>query len=258
VADAAGRIVAEVGHGNRKDVRNAVEAARAAAGGWARATAHLRAQVLYYLGENLALRTDELAARLAALTGTARAGAAREVARAVDRCFTWAAWADKHDGRVHATPMRNVTLAMHEPVGVVGVAAPEGPPLLGFLSAVLPLVALGNTVVAVPSGRWPLPALDCYQLFDTSDLPGGVVNLVSGPPAELVPVLAAHDDVDGLWYFGPAEGGGEVERLAAGNMKRTWVDRVEGRDWFDDADGAGPEFLHEATQVKNIWVPYGA
>ncbi|MBS1241468.1 MAG: aldehyde dehydrogenase, partial [Gemmatimonadetes bacterium] len=130
--------------------------------------------------------------------------------------------------------------------------------LLGFLSAILPPVAVGNAVVAIPSERWPVLATDCCQLFDTSDVPGGVINLVTGARDELAGVLAAHDDVDGIWYWGTREGGVAVERLSAGNMKRTWVDEGQGRDWLDEADGEGEEFLREATQVKNIWIPYGA
>ena len=255
VVDAAGRRIGEVGQGNRKDVRNAVEAARKAAG-WARATAHNRAQVLYYIAENLAARADEFGRRLAEADGDAAAGAA-EVARAIERIYTYAAWADKYDGRVHHTPFRNVTLAMPEPIGVLGVVCPEAPALLGFVSSVLPAVAMGNTVVAVPSARAPLVATDLYQVLDTSDLPGGVINIVTGLPDELAPVLAAHDEVDGLWYFGTAAGSTEVERLSAGNMKRTWVDYGRGRDWSDGREGEGEEFLEQATQVKNIWVPYG-
>ncbi|MEZ4588966.1 MAG: aldehyde dehydrogenase family protein [Gemmatimonadales bacterium] len=257
VRDAAGRVVAEVGAGNRKDVRNAVEAAIKAQPGWARATAHLRAQVLYFLGENLSIRSSELAADLRRWCGLSAKEARNEVAAAVERCFWYAAWADKYDGRVHATPFRNVTIQMNEPIGTMGVVAPEAPALLGFLSVVLPPLAMGNAVVAVPSERWPLLALDCYQLFDTSDLPPGVVNLVSGGRDELAAVLAAHDGVDGLWYFGSALGSAEVERLSAGNMKRTWVDRGIARDWLGP-DGADAELLREATQVKSIWVPYGA
>ncbi|MGE0552503.1 MAG: aldehyde dehydrogenase family protein [Gemmatimonadales bacterium] len=257
VRDAAGRVVAAVGAGNRKDVRNAVEAAIKAQPGWARATAYLRAQVLYYLGENLSIRSRELAADLRRWCGHSAKEARSEVATAVERCFWYAAWADKYDGRVHATPFRNVTIQMNEPIGVMGVVAPETPALLGFLSVVLPPLAMGNAVVAVPSERWPLLALDCYQLFDTSDLPAGVVNLVSGSRGELAAVLAAHDGVDGVWYFGSPEGSAEVERLSAGNMKRTWVDRGIARDWLG-RDGADAELLREATQVKNIWVPYGA
>jgi aldehyde dehydrogenase (NAD+) len=176
---------------------------------------------------------------------------------AVQRTFSYAAWADKYDGAVHHTPYRNVTLAMPEPIGVLGVVAPEEWPLLGFLSTVLPPIALGNTVVAIPSGLAPLVATDLYQVLDTSDVPGGVVNIVTGDPDELARVLAAHDDVDGIWYFGNVETSAEVERLSAGNMKRTWVDLGEPRDWSDAQRGEGEEFLEQATQIKNIWIPYG-
>jgi aldehyde dehydrogenase (NAD+) len=255
VHGADGQVLGEVGHGNRKDVRNAVEAAHKAAG-WAKQTAHGRAQVIFYVAENLAARADEFARRIAQMTGDADA-AAREVEASIRRLYCWAAWADKFDGQVHATPMRNVTLAMHEPIGVIGVACPTEAPLLGFVSTVFPAVAMGDTVVAVPSERHPLAATDFYQVLDTSDVPGGVINIVTGRRDELAETLAAHDDVDAVWYWGSAEGSGTVERLSAGNMKRTWVDHGRGRDWFDARQGEGREFLRHATQVKNIWVPYG-
>jgi aldehyde dehydrogenase (NAD+) len=150
-----------------------------------------------------------------------------------------------------------VTLAMPEALGVVGVVCPDAAPLLGFVSLVAPLVATGNAVVAVPSERWPLVVTDLYQVLDTSDVPGGVINIVTGRRAELSPVLAAPDDVDGLWYFGADGGSAEVERLSAGNMKRTWVDYGTARDWTNAEQGEGRDFLRHATQVKNIWVPYG-
>ncbi|HET7321643.1 MAG TPA: aldehyde dehydrogenase family protein, partial [Longimicrobiaceae bacterium] len=223
--------------------------------GWARATGHNRAQVLYYIAENLAARADEFSRRLGQLTG---GDGAREVELSIERLYTYAAWADKYDGRVHHTPFRNVTIAMPEPIGVMGIACPDEAPLLGFVSTVMPAIALGNTVVAVPSETAPLAATDFYQVLDTSDVPGGVVNIVTGRRDELTEVLAAHDDVDGMWYFGTAEGSALVERLSAANMKRTWVGYGRDRDWFSAEQGEGEEFLRHATQVKNIWVPYGA
>ncbi|HET7230944.1 MAG TPA: aldehyde dehydrogenase family protein [Longimicrobium sp.] len=255
VRGADGRLIGEVGLGNRKDVRNAVEAAHKAAG-WAKQTGHNRAQILYYLAENLAARSDEFARRIAALTGD-EGGAAREVEATIRRLYTYGAWADKYDGDVHATPFRMVTLAMKEPIGVVGVACPDEAPLLGFVSLVAPLIAMGNTVVAIPSERWPLAATDFYQVLDTSDVPGGVINIVTGKRDELAQTLAGHDDVDSMWYFGGAEGSEMVERLSAGNMKRTFVDYGRARDWLNVQQGEGAEFLREATHVKNIWVPYG-
>ncbi|HEX6643755.1 MAG TPA: aldehyde dehydrogenase family protein [Gemmatimonadales bacterium] len=254
VHDASGAIAGEVGKGNRKDIRNAVEAAQKATA-WTRGTAHARAQVLYFIGENLAARADEFRRRLRQLTGDR--SAAREVDRAIERVFGAAAWADKWDGAVHHTTFRNVTLAMPEALGVIGVVCPADAPLLAFVSAVMPAVALGNRVVAIPSADVPLLATDFYQVLETSDVPAGVINIVTGDPDELGAVLAAHDDVDGMWHFGSAAGAAEVERLSAGNMKRTWVDYGMPRDWHDDEQGAGREFLEHATQVKNIWVPYG-
>jgi aldehyde dehydrogenase (NAD+) len=254
VFGADGRRHGEVGRGNRKDIRNAVEAAHAAQPKWGGATAHLRAQVLYYLGENLAARQAEFAARLATLTGDATA-AAVEIEASVRRCFTWAAWADKYDGAVHHTPLRNVTLAMPEPLGVIGIRCPDEAPLLGLLSTVLPAIAMGNAVVAIPSTTAPLLATDLYQVLETSDVPGGVVNLVTGTITELLAPLASHDDVDACWCFGTQVEAAEVERLSTGNLKRTWTESWL-RDWA--ADGEGTEFLRQATQVKNIWVPYGA
>jgi aldehyde dehydrogenase (NAD+) len=255
VVGAGGVTVGEVGLGNRKDIRNAVEAAHKASG-WAKGTAHNRAQVIYYLAENLAARADEFTRRIAALTGD-EAGAAREVELSIRRLYTYGAWADKWDGAVHSTPFRNVTLAMHEPIGVLGIACPDEAPLLGFVSLVAPAIAVGNTVVVIPSERHPLAATDFYQVLDTSDVPGGVVNIVTGKRDELSETLAGHDDVDSVWYFGGAEGSTMVERLSTGNMKRTFVTYGRGRDWENPEQAEGPEFLRQATHVKNIWVPYG-
>ncbi|MDX2208534.1 MAG: aldehyde dehydrogenase family protein [Gemmatimonadales bacterium] len=249
-----GQLLGDVGHGNRKDIRNAVEAAHAAAGGWSRATAHLRAQVLYYLGENLSAREGEFGERLRQVTG---ASGTAEVEAAIRRCFSYAAWADKYDGAVHHTPWRNVTLAMPEPMGVIGIVAPDEAPLLGFLSLVLPAIAMGNTVVAVPALGGSLLATDLYQVLETSDLPGGVVNIVTGPHNGLLAPLAGHDDVDAVWVHATRAAATEAERLSTGNLKRTWTEWTE-RNWLDQRAGEGPEFLRQATQVKNIWVPYGA
>jgi aldehyde dehydrogenase (NAD+) len=251
-----GALVGEVGDGNRKDVRDAVEAARVAAG-WGAIAAHTKAQILYYVAENLEARADELARRLVAMTGSSRAQADREVQATVSRLFSYGAWTDKFEGRVHNPPMRNVTIAMHEPIGVVGITCPDDAPLLSFVSLVAPAIAAGNTVVVIPSERHPLCATDLYQVFDTSDLPGGVVNIVTGERDGLTKVLAAHDRVDAYWYVGPKPGSKQVEELSVGNMKRTWVNNGLRRDWFSREQGEGREFLRHAVQVKNIWVPYG-
>jgi aldehyde dehydrogenase (NAD+) len=253
-----GRLVGEVGEGNRKDIRDAVEAAHAAAS-WGLATAHTRAQVLYFIAENLEPRTREFAQRIVAMTGRPLRQAQREVRQAIARLFTFAAWADKHDGMVHSVhvPHRDLTIAIHEPVGVIGIVCPDESPLLALASLVGAAIAMGNTTVVVPSQAHPLAATDLYQVFDTSDLPGGVVNIVTGSRDDLAKVLAQHDDVDALWYFGSAEGSAMVEFESATNMKRTWVNYGRPYDW--SAPWAeGEMILRHAVQVKNIWVPYGA
>jgi aldehyde dehydrogenase (NAD+) len=257
VYDARGRLVGEVGEGNRKDVRNAVEAARGAAK-WAEQTGHNRAQILYYIAENLSARADEFARRLTATTAAAAAAAQAEVEATIERLFTYAAWADKYDGAVHATPFRNVTLAVPEPIGVIAIVCPDENPLLACIAPLAAAISMGNTVVLVPSERHPLSATDLYQVFDTSDLPGGVVNIVTGARDTLAKVLAEHNDVDAIWYFGGIEGSATVERLSVSNLKQTWVGYGEPREWLHPAPGESEIFLRHATQVKNIWVPYGA
>jgi aldehyde dehydrogenase (NAD+) len=251
VIDPSGEQVGEVGEGNRKDIRNAVEAARAAAG-WAETTAYNRAQVLYFVAENLAAREREFSDRLAQMTGFA--GEA-EVAASIASLFTFAAMADKWDGAVHHTPLRNVTLAMPEAVGTIGIACPDEAPLLGFVALVAPAIAMGNTVIAIPSQAHPLGVTDLYQVLDTSDLPAGVVNIVTGGRDQVVPTLAAHADVDAIWHFGPVGDAAAVEKASAGNLKQTWVWHGEPIDWYARDHH---EALRHATQIKNIWVPYGA
>jgi len=250
----AGKLLGEAPLGNRKDIRNAVEAARAASG-WAKTSAHNRAQVIYYIAENMIQRRDEIARRLAAAVGEEQA--AVETDLSIDRIFTYAAWADKYDGHVHHPPGRNIAIAMPEPVGTIGILAPTEAPLLGLLSLVLPAIAVGNTVVAVPSETYPLILGDLYQLLDTSDLPGGVVNLVAGKPAELGKTLAEHDGVEAIWCFRSNEEAAMVRAASIGNMKQVWTNDGHEYDWFNPAQAEGRWFLQHATQVKNIWVPYG-
>ena len=256
VFSVSGQRLGEVGTGNRKDIRNAVAAARAA-DGWSSATPHRRAQALYYLAENLSTRADEFAARLVRLTEVAAGSARAEVDAAVSRLFAYGAWADKYEGTVHVPPLRGVALATVEPIGVVGVVCPDEAPLLSFVSLLAPLLAMGNRTVIVPSETHPLIATDFYQVLETSDLPGGVVNIVTGPAESLMQTLARHDDVDALWVFGAASLSRDAERLSVGNLKRTLVDHGLATDWQDGAAAEGAPFLRNATQVKNIWILYG-
>ncbi|QGZ64987.1 aldehyde dehydrogenase family protein [Paraburkholderia acidisoli] len=250
-----GAWVGEVGAGSRKDVRDAVAAARGAQK-WTQMSAHGRAQVLYYLAENLSARAEEFARQLMRRAGHDARDAEREVEAAIDRLFGYAAWADKFDGAVHAPPLRGVALAMHEAIGVVGVACPDEAPLLAFVSLVAPALAMGNRVVALASEANPLALTDFYQVVETSDVPAGALNILTGERAAMLPALAKHDDVDALWCFGSAQDSALVERESVGNLKRTFVDHGRQFDWFERAS-AGVPFLRHAVQVKNIWIPYG-
>jgi aldehyde dehydrogenase (NAD+) len=254
VRAADGRLLGEAPLGNRKDIRNAVEAAHKASG-WAKTTAHNRAQVLYYIAENLSLRGEEIARGLAAVVGEAQAAA--EVSLGIERIFSYASWADKFDGAVHNPPFRNVALAMNEPLGTVGIICPNQAPLLGFLSLVMPVLAAGNAAVVVPSETYPLVAAELYQVFDTSDLPGGAVNIVTGYTSQLLKTLAEHDDVDAIWCFTDEASAVAAKTYSVGNLKQVFTNEGRAIDWFDVQQGEGRWFLQHATQVKNIWVPYG-
>ena len=247
-----GGLLGHVGLSNRKDIRNAVEAAHAAKG-WAKTTGHTRAQILYYIAENLSARADEFARRLRDMTGSRGDD---EVEASIERLFTYAAWADKYDGAAKGVPLRGVALAMNEPCGVIGALCPDDMPLLGLISVMAPAIAMGNTCVLVPSEPFPLAATDFYQVLETSDVPGGVVNIITGAHAELAKPLAGHLDVDAVWSFSSAPVSTVIEAESAGNLKRTWVNNGRARDWFGTA-GEGRAFLRQATEVKTIWIPYG-
>lgn len=249
-----------VGEGSRKDIRNAVEAAFKA-NSWSKTSGHNRAQILFYLAENLTYRRDEFCRRLIIAGDTdisqaqAQAQAEQEFDTSIERLFTYAAWADKYDGAVHQPPLRGVALAMNEPVGIIGIGCPDSAPLLAFVSLLAPAIAMGNRVVIVPSEKAPLIATDFYQVLETSDMPAGVVNIVTGNKDSLLKVLADHDQVESIWYYGSSEGSKMVELASAANLKRTWVNDGKEFDWFEQ--GNEKKFLRAACEIKNIWIPYG-
>lgn len=256
VLSSSGHYVGDVSIGNRKDIRNAVEAAHACKG-WASKTGHAKAQVIYYIAENLIQRREEFATRITQMTHQKMKDALQEVDLSIERLYTYAALADKYDGRVHHTVHSNVTIAMPEAIGVMGIVCPDDYPLLGFISTVIPAICMGNSTVVIPSEKAPFSATDFYQILETSDVPAGLINIVTGAKNELTEVLAKHYDVDGLWYFGDQAGSELVEQQAAENMKRTWVNYGLYRNWLDKTQGEGQDFLRRASQIKNIWIPYG-
>ncbi len=249
-----GKNSALLGHASqasRKDLRNAVEAAHAAKN-WSKTTGHLRAQILYYIGENLNARSDEFAKRLDAMQG-GKTGI-KEVDAAIQSLFTYAAWADKYDGQVHGVPIRGVALAMKEPVGVIGALCPHEMPLLGLVATMAPAIAMGNCIILCASEAFPLAATDFVQVLETSDVPAGVVNILTGPHKDLTNPIARHMDIDAVWSFSDPALDAPIEAGSASNLKRTWVQNGNAVDWHTtDAK----RFLQAATEVKNIWVPYG-
>jgi aldehyde dehydrogenase (NAD+) len=249
-----GELVGEAPLGSRKDIRNAVEAAHAAAK-WGKMSGHGRAQVLYFFAENLEQRHDEVVAKLGAFVGAEQAE--REVQATIERVFSYAGWCDKYEGAVHQpAAAKMIALAMKEPVGVIGILAPEEAPLLGLMSLVLPAIAMGNTVVAVPSETRATLMAELYQVLDTSDVPAGVVNLVAGKAMELGKTLAEHDDVDAVWSFRDEAASAMVKAASVGNLKQVFSNDGHGVDWFSK-QAEGRRWLRHATQVKNVWVPYG-
>ena len=247
-----GQLITHAGLGNRKDVRNAVEAA-ANSKAWSQMNAYQRQQVMYFMAENLSYRKQEFADRLVAF-GHSKKQAETEVETSIQRLSYYAAWCDKYDGQVHSVPLRGIAMAMHEPIGVIAIQCPDENPLLSFISLMAPAMAMGNRVVMTASEAFPLSALDFYQVLNTSDVPAGTVNILSGNQLELAKPLAGHMNVDAIWAFGSdAE---LIEQESATNLKRTWTQSNE-KDWLNADQGQGQEYLRHASQVKNIWTPYG-
>ena len=243
-----GALLGQASLANRKDVRNAVEAA-AGASGWSRSTGHLRAQILYYLAETLSARESEMADRIDAMSG----GGAAEVAASIERLFHFGAWADKFDGGVRGVPLKGVALAMREPVGTIGCLCPPEAPLLGLVTCLGAALSMGNRIVAVASEPHPLAAWELVQMVEASDVPAGVLNILTGSHAELAPHLAGHMNLGSVWAFGDDALAEVLEREAAHDLKRTWVETTR-RDWLATP---GTEWLEAATEVKTVWIPYG-
>lgn len=256
VESASGEPLAHAAQASRKDVRDAVVAARSAFAGWSGATAYNRGQVLYRVAELLDGRREQFAAEVAAAEGSSDADASQQVAEAIDRWVYYAGWTDKYTQVVGGTnpvagPYFNFSLP--EPTGVVGVIAPQDSSLLGLVSVLAPVLATGNTVVVVGSQARPLPAVSLTEVLATSDVPGGVVNLLTGFTAELAPWLAAHRDVNAIDLTGISpDARGALAEAAADNVKRVYVPRDV--DWSADP---GTSRLGAFVETKTVWHPIG-
>jgi acyl-CoA reductase-like NAD-dependent aldehyde dehydrogenase len=258
VLDSAGALLAQASHASRKDVRDAVVAARSAFGGWSRATAYNRGQVIYRIAEMLEGRRDQFAAEVSAAEGVSIQVALADVDRSIDRLVWYAGWTDKYAQVVGgANPVAGpyVNYSLPEPTGVVGVLAPQDSSLLGFVSVVAPVIAQGNTCVVVTSFDRPLPAISLAEALGTSDLPGGVVNVLSGSAAELGPWLASHKDVNGLDVTGAqGEARTELLRAASDTVKRCFVPSR-----LDDDLVREPSLrrMGAFVETKTVWHPIG-
>jgi acyl-CoA reductase-like NAD-dependent aldehyde dehydrogenase len=258
VRDGKGALLALAARGSRKDARDAVVAARSALGGWSGATAYNRGQVLYRVAEMLEGRFAQFAAEVSAAEQISAKAARAQVSAAVDRWVWYAGWPDKvsqvaGSPNQVAAPFLNVSTP--EPTGVVAIVAPPLSSLLGLVSVIAPVIATGNTAVVVASQDRPLPAITLAEVLATSDLPGGVVNLLTGDPAEMAPVLAGHMGVDAIDVTGAGDAATELERLAAGNLKR--VLRPRGDSEPDWAQQPGTERLLAFLEIKTVWHPAG-
>ncbi|MEV5381180.1 aldehyde dehydrogenase family protein [Streptomyces nondiastaticus] len=257
VTDSKGNWLANAPLSSRKDARDAVVAARKAVGGWSGATAYNRGQVLYRVAEMLEGRRDQFVAEVADAEGLSKAKAAAQVDAAIDRWVWYAGWTDKIGQITGATnpvagPFFNVSST--EPTGVVAVLAPQESSFLGLVSVIAPAIATGNTVVVVASEKAPLPALSLGEVLATSDVPGGVVNVLSGRTAEIAPSLAAHQDVNAIDLAGAdAELAKELEIAAADNLKR--VLRPQPVDW---AAAPGTDRMTAFLETRTVWHPTGS
>lgn len=261
VTDHDGNRLANAPRSSRKDARDAVSAARKAAGGWAGATAYNRGQVLYRVAEMLEGRREQFTAEVAAAEGLTRAEAAAAVDAATDRWVWYAGWSDKVAqiaGSANPVAGPYFNLSTPEPTGVVAVLAPRNSSLLGLVSVLAPVLATGNTAVLVASEDRPLPALSLAEVLATSDLPGGVANILTGGTRELATPLAAHQDVNAIDLAGAAEDGGlaqELEAAAADNLKRVRRPAARAADWTADP---GTGRLLSFLETKTVWHPIGA
>jgi len=259
-----GSPLANAVRGSRKDVRDAVRIARGAAAGWAAKTAMNRGQVLYRVAELLEGRRDQASDEVARAEGLDARHAREQVDRSVDRLVWYAGWADKLSqvlGTVNPVGASYFDFSIPEPTGVVGVVAPESSSLLGLVSRLAPVVVGGNTTVVLTSETRPLPAITLSEILATSDVPGGVINIISGRRAELVPWLAGHMDVNAIDAFGvPASLRVGLEQAAVENMKRVARPPRTGADdfdWQDDARAQRPEWIAAFLEIKTVWHPVG-
>ncbi len=254
--DAHNNFICDVPNANRKDVRDTVEVASKAAS--KSSTNFNRAQILYYLAENLQDRKNTFSSLLSSLIGISQKDAEKEFDQSIERLFYYGAMADKFEGSIHNPPIRGLTLAVKEPIGVVANILNDDFPLLSLITTLGANFAAGNASIIVPGQNTSLLATELYQLLETSDVPAGYINILTTKQNSLNKILAEHENIDGIWYF--SENNNErlkVIQSTTSNLKRSWCPQSKNLDWSSKEEEFLEEFLYQSTQVKNIWIPYG-
>ena len=248
--------ICDIAQANRKDVRDSVEIA---AKSFAKQLSNFnRSQILFYLAENLQQREKTFVDLLVALCGSSPVNASKEFSQSCERLFYYAAMADKFEGNVHNPPMRGLTLAMKEPLGVMTSILSDDSPLLNLVTVMGSVFSTGNTNIIVPGQKTSLIATELYQVLDTSDVPGGYVNILTAKENELNKTLSQHENIEGIWYFGADSAQrSEIVKNTTSNIKRYWCPEEKHLDWTNASEEFLSEFLYQSTQVKNIWIPYG-
>ena len=248
--------ICDIAQANRKDVRDSVEIA---AKSFSKQLSNFnRSQILFYLAENLQQREKTFVDLLVALRGSSPVNASKEFSQSCERLFYYAAMADKFEGNVHNPPMRGLTLAMKEPLGVMTSILSDDSPLLNLVTVMGSVFSTGNTNIIVPGQKTSLIATELYQVLDTSDVPGGYVNILTAKENELNKTLSQHENIEGIWYFGADSAQrSEIVKNTTSNIKRYWCPEEKHLDWTNASEEFLNEFLYQSTQVKNIWIPYG-
>ena len=248
--------ICDIAEANRKDVRDSVEVASKSFS--KQLTNFNRSQILFYLAENLQQREKTFVELLIALKGITPANATKEFLQSCERLFYYASMADKFEGSVHNPPMRGLTLAMKEPLGVIASILSDDAPLLGLITLMASVFSTGNSNIIVPGEKTSLIATELYQVFDTSDIPAGYVNILTSRENELNKTLAQHENIEGIWYFGKnLNEKSTIINNTTSNLKRYWCPEEKNIEWANSSEQFLNEFLHQSTQVKNIWIPYG-
>ena len=248
--------ICDIAEANRKDVRDSVEVAQKSLS--KQLSNFNRSQILFYLAENLQQREKTFVDLLIALKGMTLADASKEFTQSCERLFYFASMADKFEGSIHNPPMRGLTLAMKEPLGVIATILNDDSPLLSLITIMASVFSTGNANILVPGEKTSLIATELYQVLDTSDIPQGYISILTSKDNELNKTLSQHENIEGIWYFGLDDNQkSAIIKNTSSNLKRYWCPEEKNIDWSNNTEKFLNEFLYQSTQVKNIWIPYG-